>query len=250
MRPLILHIPHSSARIPSRDGFLISEEMLANELDKLTDWYTDDLFCSDADEMIIADFSRLFCDAERFEDDRIEVMAKKGMGMLYHTTDSGLPMRRISASLRRMILNEYYRPHHKKLRSVVEAHLRRYSRATIIDCHSFPDTPLRRDSDLSPVRPDIDIGTDDFHTPKEYIDFSVHFFEKYGYTVEVNRPYSGTIVPVNFYRSDPRVNSIMIEVNRKLYLEGKSHSRSAGYPIIKNILSKYLSAVKEMSAFV
>lgn len=49
----------------------------------LTDWYTDELFKLEPVTTVQANFSRLFCDAERFVDDSQEVMAKKGMGVLY-----------------------------------------------------------------------------------------------------------------------------------------------------------------------
>jgi N-formylglutamate amidohydrolase len=39
---------------------------------KLTDWCTDDLFYSVDDEMVKAEFSRIFCDPERFTDDAQE----------------------------------------------------------------------------------------------------------------------------------------------------------------------------------
>jgi hypothetical protein len=41
------------------------------------------MFDSDQDDKIIAPFSRIFCDVERFSDDELEVMAKSGMGVLY-----------------------------------------------------------------------------------------------------------------------------------------------------------------------
>jgi len=40
-----------------------------------------------------------------------------------------------------------------------------------------------------------------------------------GYTLEINQPYAGSIVPMAFYHKDRRVVSIMIEVNRKLYMD-------------------------------
>ncbi|MFM1777362.1 MAG: hypothetical protein RLZZ260_929 [Actinomycetota bacterium] len=73
------------------DGYVTDEKFLEKEMLKLTDWYTDDLFDSKDDEIIRADFSRIFCDAERFTDDEQEVMAKFGMGVLYEKTDDGKP---------------------------------------------------------------------------------------------------------------------------------------------------------------
>ncbi len=66
---VILHIPHSSTKIPVTDGYIVDNETLKNEILKLTDWYTDELFYSEYDIMIKADFSRIFCDPERFVDD-------------------------------------------------------------------------------------------------------------------------------------------------------------------------------------
>ena len=75
-RKIILHIPHSSTTIPLTDGYVINDDALAKEMLKLTDWYTDDLFDSDENVMIKADFSRIFCDPERFTDDSQEIMVQ------------------------------------------------------------------------------------------------------------------------------------------------------------------------------
>jgi len=63
---LVLHIPHSSTDIPSREGYIVDLPSLEIEILKLTDWYTDDLFHSDEEDMIKAEFSRIFCDVERY----------------------------------------------------------------------------------------------------------------------------------------------------------------------------------------
>ena len=60
----ILHIPHASIHIPSLEGYEVKRDVLNNEILKLTDWHTDDLFYSAIDEVINAPFSRVFCDVE------------------------------------------------------------------------------------------------------------------------------------------------------------------------------------------
>jgi hypothetical protein len=37
--------------------------------------------------------------------------------------------------------------------------------------------------------------------------------------VAVDTPFSGALVPARHYRRDPRVQSVMVEVNRRLYLD-------------------------------
>jgi N-formylglutamate deformylase len=111
MKQLILHIPHSSTQIPLKEGFIVDDDFLQTEILKLTDWFTDDLFTSEEDVQVIAGFSRIFCDPERFSDDKQEIMSQFGMGVLYERSDNGKLIRNINSELRKRILTEYYWPH-------------------------------------------------------------------------------------------------------------------------------------------
>jgi len=208
---IILHIPHSSTNIPLLDGYLVDSITLEKEILKLTDWYTDNLFYSEEDEMIVADFSRIFCDPERFTDDSQEVMAQYGMGVLYEKSDNGEEIRIVTSELKKKVLSSYYWKHHNKFSSAVNQQLTCFGKATIIDCHSYPSQPLNRDLDKNAKRPDFNIGTDSFHTPKELIDLSVSFFEKEGYTLGIDWPYKGSIVPLEHYQINKNVSTIMLE---------------------------------------
>lgn len=246
MKQLILHIPHSSIKIPFNDGYIINETLINSEILKLTDWYTDDLFHSDKDIMVVADFSRIFCDPERFSADSQEIMAQYGMGVLYEKTDNGELMREITPELRKKILNDYYWPHHNTLSNAVKDQLEKHSQALIIDCHSFPDIPLNRDLDKNPNRPDFNIGTDPFHTPQKLIDISIAFFKNKSYTFGIDWPYKGTIVPMEFYQTNKNVHSIMLEINRKLYLKEDSNEKSESYEENKGVVKEYINEVKRI----
>src|SRR4051812_5711220 len=100
---VILHIPHSSVHIPFFDGYIVTGEEIKAEQLLLTDWYTDDLFQFGCAIPVIADFSRVFCDVERFEDDALEMMAISGMGVLYQKKDNGDRLRIINKELRERI---------------------------------------------------------------------------------------------------------------------------------------------------
>jgi N-formylglutamate amidohydrolase len=185
---LLLHIPHASTAIPDRSGYVVDDDVLQRELLLLTDWHTDDLYGNDQDTAVVAPFSRLFCDAERFPDDAREVMAATGMGVLYTRTDNGLPMRTVDAELRERILRNWYTPHHDRLRAAVQEQLHRHGTALIVDCHSYPDEPLQRDLDRTPGRPTFSIGTDPLHTPPALIEASVAYFAAHGHTLAIDRP--------------------------------------------------------------
>jgi N-formylglutamate deformylase len=244
---IILHIPHSSTYIPLVNGYVTDEKELKNELNLLTDWFTDELFdlpCS----KIVAPFSRLFCDVERFADDAKEIMAQYGMGMCYTHLDDGKLMRNVDPELRMKIRSDYYDVHHNNLELLTSEKLSGFNKAFIIDCHSFEDTPNQRDLDKDMPRPDFCIGADEFHTTEKLTFMVRDYLIKQGYTVMINKPYSGTLIPAKYQNLEKNVTGIMIEVNRKLYMTKNSNSveKNRDFEIIKNLMS---DVVKEICQF-
>lgn len=244
MKKLILHIPHSSVNIPLLDGYIQDADKIHNELIKLTDWYTDELFYSESDSMIIAPFSRIFCDVERFENNEDEIMSKVGMGVLYESFDDGSLLRKVPPALRSKIIRDYYWKHHNALLEEVNKQLKNDGSCLIVDCHSYPSKPLIRDLDQTTARPDFNIGTDMYHTPQKLIDASIAYFEKRGFSIGVDWPYKGTIVPLEHYQKNKKVHSIMLEVNRELYLNEPSNEKSEKYNETKKIIAGFIEMIK------
>ena len=215
---VILHVPHSSTVIPEeyRGSFLCDVE---EELGVMTDLYTDELFDCEH-ESVVFPISRLICDVERFRNDGDEAMASKGMGAVYTRTHEGKPLRIIREGEREDILRRWYDPHHAELEGQVSKRLEVFGSCLIVDCHSFSSAPLPHEPDQSRDRPDICIGTDEYHTPKYLSDYAAESNKSLGYSVKVNSPFAGAIVPLKYYRRDARVGSVMIEINRSLYLDG------------------------------
>ncbi len=181
----------------------------------MTDLYTDELFDCGRD-MLIFPISRLVCDVERFRYDADEPMAEKGMGLAYTKCADGTPLRNVSPHKRAAIARKYYDTHHEKFTDMVNEKLHECGRCIIIDGHSFSAEPLPYETDT--LRPDFCIGTDPFHTPKKLLQTCEMFLHGRGFEVEVNHPFSGTIVPMEHLYSDVNVSSIMVEVNRRLYM--------------------------------
>lgn len=252
---LILNIPHSSTLIT---GFnpaphfrnlatcLAFMQMLHMEMLPMTDWYTDELFINGIGTPVVAPVSRVICDTERFRNDEDEPMAKIGMGVCYSTTHD--LKRTWTPFYRKWALENVYDVHHRRLEEAVEKALRKHDCALILDCHSFSPVPLPYEPDQDPDRPDICIGTDAFHTPDELAEKAVEFFSGKGYLVRINSPYSGTIVPLKHLNKEKRVSSLMIELNRGLYLKEGTNKKSDFFPTLKNQLREYqemLAAVKD-----
>ena len=216
MQTYIFHIPHASTVIPDHTNFVMNK--VKKELELLTDHAVDEMFDIDGITKVTFPYSRIFCDVERLDDDK-EEMARFGRGFYYTRTDSGETLRTLDESHKRMVYERFYKAHHKKLEDAVDAKLKDHGVARIIDCHSFPDKPFQSDLDKTNGRPDICLGTDDYHTPANWLAEINNVFSEMGYSVKINTPYTGTIVPLKHYKKKKQVHSIMIEVNRKLYMD-------------------------------
>lgn len=68
------------------------------------------------------------------------------------------------------------------------------------------------------MRPEICIGTDASHTCGELASTFFEAFQREGWSVSLNEPFAGALVPQSRYLQDPRVHAIMVEVNRRLFL--------------------------------
>lgn len=263
---VLLHIPHSSTKIPDdvRAGLLIDAEELERELSAMTDRHTDELFSAEGADRLVFGFSRLVVDPERFEDDAQEPMSALGMGAVYTRTSTGKPLR--SGADRAELMARYYEPHHRRLNEWAEAALARHGCCLVIDCHSFPSSPLACDLDPSVERPMFCVGTDPFHTPPALRDAVVVGLRRIadeltefrraragrsgtGWRADrgvlVDRPYAGTMVPSKFYGTDARVASVMIEVNRGLYMDEATGVRTEEYPLVRGRLKELLEGLSE-----
>ena len=245
--PLVLHVPHSSTIIPPelRATFLLDDAELGEEIRKMTDLYTDELFDVKSGCVVRFPVSRLVVDPERFRDDAEEVMAARGMGALYTSTSSlGCLRDRPDPHAREELLARFYDPHHQALEAAVDAALAANGRAVVIDCHSFPSQPRPYEIEQDPDRPDLCIGTDSFHTPSDLVERVQGAAERAGFSVEIDRPFAGALVPAKHYRQRRSVFAVMLEVNRRLYMDEETGERLASFGTIRGKLAGLVSEIE------
>lgn len=213
---IVLHIPH--AGISGIDSTWSDKLSLLNEVRRWTDWYTDVIFVPDdvaslKIHSIIATNSRFVLDMERLIDDPLE---KEGQGIIY-TFFSGVHREVDVEEKKRLMIR--YTAHREELKSLLNEH------SLLIDCHSFP-------SELSDV--DVCIGVnDDWSRPSDFVIGIVkEGFERQGYKVRVNEPYSNSIAPVtNFIYS-----SLMIELSKRIYLNEETLEVTSDAKLVRSIL--------------
>ncbi len=192
----------------------------------MTDHFTDELFAGPPAATTVVRFpvSRLVVDPERYLDDALEPMAARGMGVVYERTSDGKQLRPSPTRAERItLINRFYTPHHTALNSAIEKALGESSACLLLDCHSFPSTPIPCDLDPMTDRPDICLGTSPSNTPGWLVEQAQEILGSCGLTVETNRPYSGVLVPERFANDNSKVYALMIEINRRLV-----HGRTIG----------------------
>ncbi len=251
MTPLLVHLPHDATAIPpdERGDFLLSAEALRAESLRLTDAHTAALYAEGLapDDFIRAEVSRLVVDVERFADDAQEPCAKVGMGATYVRTADGRPLRALTPQRRAELMDRHYWPHHRALDAAAAARLARFGRCLILDAHSYPTGPLPTQLASGPS-PEIGVGTQPGHTPPPLRDLVLEFFSARGYSVGVDVPFSGSMVPNSCFGREPRLWSVMIEVRRDLYMDETTGDRHAGFARTQALLTELRAELARFAA--
>ena len=136
----MLHLPHASTFIPEdlRDDFLLSDQELLAELNRITDHATDVIFKQVFPEAkaIVFPVSRLVVDPERFSEDSQESMSQVEMGVTYTRESLRQLLRELPSKVKREgLLEQYYIPHHQKLTEAAEEVLFENNHCLIVDGH-------------------------------------------------------------------------------------------------------------------
>jgi N-formylglutamate amidohydrolase len=248
---VVRHIPHTATAVPDsvRVQFVVGDAVLARELGVLTDHHAQELFGDAGGESaaVLAEASRLVVDVERFADDAREPASQKGFGVIYTRTTAGGRLRRLLTDAERTELLERHAAHHRRVADAVAAAVAQHGRCLILDGHTFPDQPLP----FAPVRPgealpDVCLGADPQHTPGELVRYLELGFREQGWTVAVNRPFAGALVPEPMWRRDPRVTAVLVDVNRRLL--GADATTSAVAAVARRVQDVVAAAVARMAA--
>lgn len=254
--PLVVHIPHGSMRIPEpwRSQIQLDDAALARELLAMTDAQTEELFAASSVDRggvaFVNRLSRLVFDPERFESDEQEPMALKGMGAVYERTSEGRPLRRsdFSATQRGKIIDQLFRPYAVAFEDLVSRILDGQGRCLIIDGHSYPSVPLPHE-DATLDRPDLCLGFDPYHASDVLVAALERIARQADWSVARNVPFAGSYVPVSRFRSDPRVRSVMIEINRARYMDEKTGERGPGFGEARQLIDRLIAETLLIEAY-
>ncbi|MFD8235416.1 N-formylglutamate amidohydrolase [Streptomyces sp. NPDC059696] len=243
--PVILHVPHSAREIPDavRERIVLGDEELERELDHITDAHTAKIAATAAGLAGVTPWrfvnrlSRLVVDPERFPDEREEMLAV-GMGAVYTRASHGGALRPAGFDAGPLVAR-YFEPYARAMTRAVADRLDVTGRAVIIDVHSYPSRRLPYELHGEGPRPAVCLGTDSFHTPPALLDAAR---EAFGET-ELDTPFSGTYVPLEFHGRRPEVSALMVEIRRDTYMTEPGGPAGPGLERLGRALASLVDAV-------
>jgi N-formylglutamate deformylase len=181
---------------------------------------------------VVFPVSRLVCDVERFANDADEPMALRGMGAVYvKTSDEGPLREHLTPAERARLIELWYRPHHQRRTQTVDDVISDGKDCIIVACDSFSSRPLPHEPDQDPVRPDIRIGTDGWHTPERPRAEQVAARQRLAGFQSLWTGHSpARWSPASTIGREAKVQAVMIEINRRLYMDEATGGRLPSCP--------------------
>ena len=264
--PLIFCSPHSGTQYDP--GFVASSRLDEKNLRRSEDSFVDEIFAGAPESgapLLRALYPRAYLDPNRepyeldpemfseplpnhvkTRSDRV----RAGFGTIARLVASGAEIYAAKmpyAEAERRI-DMLYRPYHRALEGLIEATLRDFGAAFLLDCHSMPSVGGPTDRDRGTPRADIVLG-DRFGASCQpaVIETAERIFLDLGFSVRRNEPYAGAFTTAHYGRPGKRVHAIQIEVNRRLYMNEATVARSRDLPRLQKKMNRFIVAMAEES---
>ncbi|MDH3324174.1 MAG: N-formylglutamate amidohydrolase [Candidatus Peregrinibacteria bacterium] len=216
--PILVSIPHASTFVPKEmaDKMLITSRDIKDH----ADLFTDEIFDLNCTHKVKAGISRLVVDVNRAPDD-IEIESQLCVdGVVVRVTPDGKQIYSTPPSVKGIAAR--IETYHFSLHDRIEEIVKKEGIKFLIDGHSMWSYRPSALKGSKVNRADICLGNRSFTScSREQTHFVKHFFEKRGYSVAVNDPYSGKYV-LGFHCHRRNLPGIQVEINRSLFLNEKT----------------------------
>lgn len=264
--PLIFASPHSGNDYDP--AFVASSRLDERNLRRSEDSFVDEIFAGAPDigaPLLRALYPRAYLDPNRepyeldpemfseplpshvkTRSDRV----RAGFGTIARLVASGAEIyaAKMSWAEAEHRIDTLYQPYHRALEGLIEATLRDFGAAVLLDCHSMPSVGGPTDRDRSTPRPDVVLG-DRFGASCEpaVIETAERILVDLGFSVRRNEPYAGAFTTAHYGRPGERVHAIQIEVNRRLYMNEATVARSRDMPGLQRRMNRFVQAMADES---
>ncbi len=262
---VIFASPHSGNIYPA-------EFLRASQLDEVSIRSSEDAFVDQLFEpapeygspLLVAQAPRAFVDFNRSPDELDPALIEgarrqgqnprvaSGLGVIPRVVANGRAIysEKLSMTEARLRIDNYWRPYHAALQSLLGETHRSFGEAILIDCHSMPHEAMDGVARRSGRSPEIVLG-DRFGAAagNEIVDRIESAFSSAGLTVSRNAPFAGAYVAQAYGRPSRHQHAVQIEIDRSVYMDEKSVSRNSNFSAFKaqlgNVIREIVSVGRE-----
>jgi N-formylglutamate deformylase len=173
-------------------------------------------------------------------------VSKRGLGLLKSKSRYGEPVqeRKLTYDEVEERLDRYHRPYHRELKSIIDRAKSGHGRVYHLSCHCMSAVGAPTHPDPGEERPDFCLGTMNGKSASEGFTTRVaEVIRGQGFSCTINHPYTGG--ELNRRYGDPAngVESIMVEINKKRFMDTKTFRKTAGFAEIKAGANQVLKAL-------
>jgi N-formylglutamate deformylase len=255
LAPVIVDSPHSGREYPQDFAHAPPLHLLRGAEDVFVDELVTDAPYEGA-PLLTALFPRTYIDPNRHEADIDEGLlaepwphgaqptrrSRRGLGLLRRMLSPTMPIydRALPVSEVERRLENFYRPYHGALKSMLDAGHARFGAVWHVNAHSMKPKARSRDA-----RPRADFVLGDLDGAACEPDFTAVVRESLlgmGYTVRLNDPFKGAEIISRYGEPRARRHSLQVEINRRLYFDEAQLAKTEGFAKLRADMRRLLAA--------
>jgi len=265
--PVVFNSPHSGAYY--HQDFIATSRLTPLALRKSEDSFVDELYSAMPGlgcPMLKANFPRAYLDVNRaaweldpkmfadtlpsyVETNTIRVAA--GLGTIARNVSESekIYRQKLSFTDAKARIERYYFPYHLALTDLINTTRQHFGQTILIDCHSMPSNASglsntgnlkkskNRPKNHHQSKPDIILG-DRYGTSSnpDFVDHLEDLFDGAGFNTARNKPYAGGYITKTYGQPAQSVHVIQIEINRSLYMNEKTMTKTEEFESLKQTL--------------
>lgn len=169
-----------------------------------------------------------------------------GLGVIPRVVSGGRAIYRgkIPMSEARERIRDVWHPYHDRLQGLLDAARGAFGQAILVDVHSMPHEAMEAIAARPGYRPEIVIGdrygASASHEVVEAIEAA---FRRRGFRVARNAPFAGAYIAQAYGRPGINQHAVQIELDRALYMDEKSITRSSDFEAFQRTLQAVLTDI-------
>jgi len=230
--------------------------------------YVEDLWGAAPDvgaTMLYCCFPNTFIDVNRQEDDldpavidgewplplNPSPVAIRGLGLIKTKSRYGEPLqeKKLTVAEIRERFDIYYHPYHRELKRIVDEVYSKNGMLWQLSCHCMSAVGAPTHADAGKPRADFCLGNLEGATSSQkFIEYVAGEIVKLGYSVTINDPYVGNELNRRHGAPAKGIESIMVEINKKLFMDTKTFRRTDGFDKLKADLDRLLQTLAGAAA--